>query len=149
MCCISLFSLNRVSSSANCFVAKYSSWYNSNFWGESGEETEEPTSPSQPLPPPSSPPPENNCNCVQFRGWHVQTRCCHWFKQRQWALLTNCLQQKWKQQHWCIRKMISIDHDAPSSLICDILLHCIVCIVYCFIASYVLHLSLHQLLYCI
>ena len=50
---------------------------------ESGEETEEPTSPSQPLPLRSSPPPENNCNCVQFRGWHVQTRCCHWFQQRQ------------------------------------------------------------------
>ena len=50
---------------------------------ESGEETEEPTSPSQPLPLPSSPPPENNCNCVQFRGWHVKTARCHWFKQRQ------------------------------------------------------------------
>ena len=50
---------------------------------ESGEEAEEPTSPSQPLPPPSTPPLENNCNCVQFRSWHVQTACCRWFKQRQ------------------------------------------------------------------
>ena len=46
---------------------------------ESGEEAEEPTSPT----PPSTPPLENNCNCVQFRSWHVQTACCRWFKQRE------------------------------------------------------------------
>ena len=106
---------------------------------ESEEETEEPTSPPQPLPPPSTPPPVRDCNCVQFRTWHVRTAVCHWYEQRQWALITIFLQQKWNQQIWCIRKMISIDHDAPSSLSCE----------FCFIASYIFCIALLHRMYCI